>query len=134
MHPRRRWRPGSYGCMARKLDTRRPHGERGEHPRLYKQGHPKVCQFECSGRRGSNKKRKQPAAGGEAQFNNDDGVLIRTHSSGGAIVLHRFNVLSLLTLTQFSDNYQLPISLNKNGPFRRREFQSNHKTQIGTEC
>ncbi|GBP55041.1 Zinc finger MYM-type protein 1 [Eumeta japonica] len=23
------------------VDTRRPHGERGEHPRLYKQGHPK---------------------------------------------------------------------------------------------
>ncbi|GBP55052.1 hypothetical protein EVAR_46348_1 [Eumeta japonica] len=69
MHPRRRWRPGSYGCMARKLGC---------------------AQFECSGRRGSNKKRKQPAAGGEAQFNNDDGVLIRTLTSGGAIVLHTF--------------------------------------------
>ncbi|GBP26920.1 hypothetical protein EVAR_16502_1 [Eumeta japonica] len=48
----------------------------------------RVGQFECSGRRGSNKKRKQPAAGGEAQQHNDDGVSIRTLSSGGAIVLH----------------------------------------------
>ncbi|GBP43820.1 hypothetical protein EVAR_82252_1 [Eumeta japonica] len=40
------------------VSTRRPHGERGEHPRLYKKGHPKSgVQFECSGRRGSNKKK-----------------------------------------------------------------------------
>ncbi|GBP72627.1 hypothetical protein EVAR_83137_1 [Eumeta japonica] len=40
------------------VGTRRPHEERGEHLRLYKQGHPKGgVQFECSGRRGSNKKK-----------------------------------------------------------------------------
>ncbi|GBP52142.1 hypothetical protein EVAR_21273_1 [Eumeta japonica] len=56
---------GSYGCMARKLDTCRPHGERGEHPRLYKQGHPKGASSSSAAADGeATRRRKQPAARG----------------------------------------------------------------------
>ncbi|GBP55037.1 hypothetical protein EVAR_46333_1 [Eumeta japonica] len=33
--------PAVAAWIGNEVDTRRPHGERGEHPRLYKQGHPK---------------------------------------------------------------------------------------------
>ncbi|GBP75059.1 hypothetical protein EVAR_48739_1 [Eumeta japonica] len=48
---------------------------------------------------GKQQGKKQPAAG-EAQFNNDDGVSIRTHSSGGAIVLHNNGKMYCVTICE----------------------------------
>ncbi|GBP30636.1 hypothetical protein EVAR_76180_1 [Eumeta japonica] len=80
------------------VDTRRPHGERGKHPRLYKQGHPKGASSSSAAGKRQEEGSSPPQGRSSVQHNNDDGVSFRTLSSGGINVLHRIRYTRLMEI------------------------------------